>query len=492
VSIGVGRRIATGAGWTIALRLGDRLIGLVSTLILARLLVPTDFGIVAMGSTIAAVLDAVTAFGFEWALIQRRTQERRHLDTAWTLNVLIGLVNAAVLCLLIPVAISFFSEPRVADVLLVFALISAIGGLRNIGMVRFEQDLEFGPIFRVAMGARLVGFAVTIALALAYQSYWALLAGSVAGKLVDLALSYIVHTYRPRMSLSTWRELFGFSKWLLANNVLFFLSNRGTDFIVGNRAGAAALGTFNISYDLANMPTTELVQPIMRAAFPGYSQIADERVLLGQTYLRLFGLVALFTLPAAVGILCLSTRIVDVLLGPSWVAAVPLMQALAVFGGLRALQGTTNSVYLALGKPQILSALTAFYVVVGLTSFAAVLWTRSLDEAVWTLVATNALVSAGSLLLVARQLAFPASRIASNLLRPALASAAMAIAVTTLQSLLRTTDSWPLNAGQLVGLFGAGMATYGLAVLALWLLAGRPDGPERDILERAQARTQHM
>ena len=133
----IGNRIAKGARWTIGIRIAERVIGLTSTMILARLLVPGDFGLIAMGTAVLAALEAMTAFGFEWAVIQRGTRERRFLDTAWTLNLIFAVVCAVLLCAAVPIVTLFYGEPRVAEVMYVLALVCLIGGLRNIGMVIF-------------------------------------------------------------------------------------------------------------------------------------------------------------------------------------------------------------------------------------------------------------------------------------------------------------------------------------------------------------------
>ena len=216
--------------------------------------------------------------------------------------------------------------------MLVLSASSLVSGMRNIGMVEFEQDLRFGPIVVLALVRRVSSFVLTLALAWWYGSYWALLAGMVAGHMIDLLLSYRVSPYRPRFSLVAWRDLFSFSKWLLVNNMLSYAGSRGGDMVVGNRAGAAALGTYSVSLELSNLPTSEMVWPVMRAVFPGYAMMSSDPQRLAQGFLKVFSIVVLFALPAAAGIALLAEPIVAVLLGAKWSAAVPLIQVLAIAG----------------------------------------------------------------------------------------------------------------------------------------------------------------
>jgi lipopolysaccharide exporter len=364
------RRMARSAAWMIGLRLADRTIGLVSVLFLARLLVPADFGLVAMGTVILGALEAMSAFGFEMALIKRQAKDRARWDSAWTLNVMIGAFNATVIAALAPLAALFYGEPRVTSVMLVLAASALVSGLRNIGMVEFEQELRFGRIVMLSLTRRTVSFVVTLTLAWWYGSYWALLVGMVTGHVVDLLLSYAFSPYRPRFSLVAWRDLFSFSKWLLLNNVLFYTSQRGGDAVVGNQAGASALGTYTVSLELANLPTSELVWPVMRAVFPGYAMMSSNVQRLAQGFLKVFALVLMFALPAAAGIALLAEPLVAVLLGPRWSDATPIIQVLAIAGGIRAAQANTGSVYLALDRPQLASAIMFLGILLSLGPFA--------------------------------------------------------------------------------------------------------------------------
>ena len=484
----IGRQIAKGAGWTVGIKLCQRALGLVSTLVLARLLVPADFGLLAMATSIYAVLDALTAFGFEAAIIQRQASSPDYLNSAWTLNAMIGASNALALLIAIPLAVGFYKEPRIASILWVVAACSVIGGFRNIGMVLYEQAMDFSRIFAIAVYKKLTTFAVTLSLALYLQNYWALVIGMLSGAIADLLLSYWLHPYRPRLSLSRARDLLHFSKWLLVNNVLFFLNHRGSDFIIGNRAGAAALGTFSVAYDVANLPTSELVHPVMRAVFPAYARLAAVRDDLTRGFLMVFRMVTAFSIPAAAGIACLAEPIVAVLLGPKWTAAVPLIQLLAFFGAVRALQANSGSIYLALGQPAVLTGLSALYAVVALSSFAIVLSQRDLVTATWALLGANVFTAAINFMLLLRKLDLSLRALLSALVRPFAASAVMAAVLVTAQGAFPVTAPFGYQVVALLGLITLGACTYALVLVAIWLMAGRPNGAEADLWNVARAK----
>lgn len=233
-------RVARGIAWMASARAVVRILGLVSTLVLARLLVPADFGIIAMATSVAAGLELLTLFGFDVALIQRKTLVRDDYDTAWTLNTLMGLGIALLLVATASLAADYFREPRLVAVNMLLALQYAIKNAANTGTVDFRRNLDFRWEFITQVVPKVGGVIITIPLAFWLKDYRALIAGMILTSVMAFSLSYIVHPHRPRPCLRGARELFRFSRWLLFNNLLTFLRSRGATFIIGRMMGSAS------------------------------------------------------------------------------------------------------------------------------------------------------------------------------------------------------------------------------------------------------------
>jgi O-antigen/teichoic acid export membrane protein len=155
--------ITRGAAWMVLFRLCDRSIGVVSTTILARLLLPADFGLVAMAMSIIALLEMAMSFSFEIALIQKSNPERDYYDTAWTLNVLSALAGACVTAALAHLVASFYADPRLVAVLLAIAATWLVTGFENVGTVNFRRRMDFAVEFRFMAAKRIIAFVVTMA-----------------------------------------------------------------------------------------------------------------------------------------------------------------------------------------------------------------------------------------------------------------------------------------------------------------------------------------
>ncbi len=286
----------------VAVNVFQKLLGLVSTLILARLLPPADFGLVAMATVLVGFLQVLTQFGFDAALIQKQDVTRKHFDTAWTYNILFSLISGVILALLASPAAKYYDDPRIFDIVVVLALSTALYGFQNIGVIKFRKELEFRREFFFYTSIKSLSFIVTVSLAFLTRSYWALVLGSLTISIVTVVLSFVCSGYRPRLSFAKTHELFSFSIWMFLNNVLLFARTRGADLIVGRILGPRSLGLFTIGYEISNLPTTELIAPINRAILPGYAKIAADRFRLRAAFCNVIAVVAMVALPSAVGI----------------------------------------------------------------------------------------------------------------------------------------------------------------------------------------------
>ena len=480
--MGLKQQVAKGAAWLVLLKFLERGIGFISTLFLARLLVPADFGLVAMATSILAALELLGAFGFDLALIQNQNTERRHYDTVWTFGVLFGAFIALGMCCIASTAATFFNEPRVENLMYVLALGSLMGGLGNVGVVAFQKDFELHKEFMYSLAKKLVGFVITIYLAFILRNYWALVAGIIATRMTSLYLSYSMHSYRPRFCLSAAAELFHFSKWMLLNNFLIFLNNRGTDFIMGKVGGPQALGLYSVSYEIANLPTSELVFPISRAVFPGYARLAGDTDQLSRAFLQVIGLVALLTIPAGAGIALVAEPLVQLLLGPKWLDTIPLIQVLAVFGIVRSIHGPNGSIYLALGKPSIVAMLQAVQLVIALGLMLVLVPDRGPIGAAWAILIAACITMTANYIMVVRELRMQWLDLVTVFWRPFVATGGMAVTLIAFANHLWPTEpSVGVTALRLVAMIMVGVLSYAAMIGFCWYCANKPNGTESEL-----------
>jgi lipopolysaccharide exporter len=483
----LGIRMAKGAAWMIALRFAIRGIGLVSMIILARLLVPADFGLVAIATALAGALAAMSEFGFQVALIQNQAAGRRHYDTAWTLGIVRGLVVAGALAASASPLAALFSDPRLKPVLLVLALGVIITAFENIAVVDFRRDLHFKMEFVYRGLAKITSAIVTIPLAIVLRSYWALVSGMVAGQLGGVLLSYLMCSYRPRPCLAAWRELIRFSKWLLLNNILYFAYHRVDTFVIGRFVGAQPLGLFRMAHEIASLPTTEMVAPIRAAILPGYAKLASDQERLRASFAATFGTIVMMAVPVAVGIGLTADPLVRLILGEKWLQAIPLLEVLCIAGAVNVCTANTWPVFIALGRPWINTALTALGIVV---LIPLLLWSvprAGTVGAAWSLVAAAAVVLTANLVATLRLLSVSGWDLVAQIWRTLAAVTAMTGAMLGVGAVLPSGEGLVATAASLACAVVAGAATYIVFLWLLWRLSGLAQGPEQKAIGLLQA-----
>lgn len=472
-------RTAQGSGWLVAWRMATRLLGVASTVVLVRLLAPEDFGLVALATSFTLAVEALALIDVEDAVARAPAPARAVYDTAFTLGLLRGLAIGGMIAAVAFPAARFFNEPRLAAVILALGLGFLLDGLTNVGIVDFRRDFAFDREVRLWLAPRLLSILLTLAVAVALRSYWALVAGILSQRLLRVAFSYRMHPFRPRLDLSAWRGLLGYSLWLSLINVATLLRDRADAILLGRLLGAAPVGIFAIGAEIAALPTTELVEPTCRAAFSGFSTARNTGLDAGETWLRVIGSLALLSFPAGVGLALVAGPLVQLAFGARWLAAVPLVQILGVAGCLAAF-GTIGSVLLRVHGRMGL--------VLGITLAGAALRIALLLLLIprFGLPGAGAAVAGGLvfdhllyLAVTLRGFAVPLPALLGRLWRSILATAAMA------GVLLRAGTGWQDAAGPALALLGSatiGTVVYAATLLALWTLAGRPEGAERDAL----------
>lgn len=484
----IGRRMARASAWMILQRLAWRVTGLATTIIMARILVPEDFGLVAIATTVFGVIDALSQFGFDRALIRNQNAGREHYDTAWTLSILRSTIAGLVLWSGAGFAADFFEDERLADIVKVLAVVAFIRGFQNVGVVNFQKQLWFGQDLKFRLYARAGFFVTVVALGLLWRDYWALVAGICAEYVLLVALSYVMHDYAPRLSLKAWREILGFSKWILANNVITFLNTRLDYFVVSKVAGAETLGFYSVANQLSTMASSAITAPATHSMFPGFAKVADERARLADLYLKSVGILTMIAMPAAVGVACLAEPVVMVLFGQQWLQAVPLVQVLALYGIVRVTFGNATSVMLAAGRPDLPAALAAARLAVLLP---LLIWATSVAGAygaAWAVFVSAVFRMLLNFIFIRRLLALRWIEIFTALWRTLTASLAMALV------LWAAADLWtlpPTTAGQAIELAGSillGGAVFTLIQAALWCLSGFPHSAERILLASLRER----
>lgn len=459
----LGRRTMHAGMWSFNLRMGQRLLTTLRTIILARILAPEDFGLWGIAVLALGLMESLAQTGFRKALIQREGDIGSHLDTAWTAEVIRNTIIALALVALAPFADAMFDTTGASSLVVVAAAAVFINGFVNIAVVQFERDLEFQKRFALEIAPAAMDVAVGIGVAVATGTAWAFGLGMVAASITRVIVSYSMHAYRPRLRLdkAKAKDLFSFGKWVMVYGVILYLLSNLDYYVVGTVLGVAALGLYRMAYTLSQLVATELTTVTSQVAFPAYAKIQSSAERLSRAYLKTLSAISVAAFPVAIGTAILAENIVLVLLGADWAPMITALQILALAGLSRAIAGTSGPLFQAVGRPDVLAKLSfSRLVLLGIIIYPfTVRW--GITGAASAILVSSIAVHGFSLQQATRFSRARPSAVVKAIGVPALGAGVMALVVLGVEVLLPSTSSLL----SLILLVVVGAVSYGAATL---------------------------
>jgi lipopolysaccharide exporter len=464
-------------------RIFTNLLNAATLLILARLLTPQDFGVVAIASAVLHVVISLTQVSIFQALMQRASVSQEHIDTAWTLAFIrTCLILAFFLLAAWPLSL-VYNDPRMMPVFIVSGLSGAFQGLFNPHMNLATKEMRFGPLTIFQFCQKGPGLVVTIVLALMFQSFWAIIIGNLVGAVLSSLLSYVLIPYRPRFTLKHWRDFLGFSGWMFLNQLCETLNWRFSQLMISVMLPKAQMGLYAMADSFAVIPSRETVQPLREALFPGLAAMNGDRVRMARSCMRAQTTIALIAAPLGIGLALVADPAVRVMLGDKWLEAVPYVQILTVTYALGSLTSLFSPTAMALGETRLNFLMQFWGIVTRIPLVVAGLVFGGLFGAALAGLASEVVSVLVSLLYMKRLLKISIwQQIAPH------GSTLASLAVMCAAVLLGQRFIDPVTANELVRLIvlsSLGGAVYVLTALAIWQAGGRLGGPVSEIINIA-------
>ncbi|RME66436.1 MAG: hypothetical protein D6782_04355, partial [Alphaproteobacteria bacterium] len=275
-AVGLFGTLLRSTAWLSGTRLGVRVLGLVNTAIVARLLLPEDYGVVALGMSVWALLEAFTTFDTDSYIVRAKTATHAMFDAAWTMNVATASLLAAGIALAAPALALFLEDQRLVDVFYIIAGIIFVNGLKNPAFLIFNRRQDFSRESFVQLSGKALSVAVTIYFAYTLRSFYALIIGIAFSHAWRALGTYALRPYLPRFHVRGLRDIFHFSAWLTAARALSSLSTRFDSIILQKMLGPTAVGLFSVSKETAQLIDEQLVMPVRRAMLPTMGRMQDD------------------------------------------------------------------------------------------------------------------------------------------------------------------------------------------------------------------------
>lgn len=471
-------RIMRNAVTALAIAWSMRVIGLLSVFVLARMLAPRDFGVMALAMSAAALVDVFAALGLRQALLRIPQPDRAHYDTAWTIQVMLLTFLAILLAALAPLASWFYHEPALAAVIVVLASRFVFYGVVNIGTIDFDRHLQLGRDLQLRIAVRLGTFATTVGAAVVLRNYWALVIGAVVQALLHAVGSYVVHPFRPRFSLAKRAELLGVSLWMFLSSASHTMFREIEQLVAGRIASMQVVGFYSVTKGLSSIFTEEIATALNRVTFVITAR--DGRTLSEQPE-RLSVMLGSYAMIAALFGLGLASTAGDacvVLLGPKWAGAAPYLRFVGPGAACFAVYKLVISTLQACGEARqgaYLSMSGALFLV-GAVTLTAMAGGDALGIARAGAWSTATLLVTGLVYLAIKSRTSALAMLLS-VGRPFTAGLVMFVAVSSIPDVI----SLPL--AQLTIEAACGAAVFFVGNAALWWASGQPAGAEAKLFQ---------
>lgn len=479
-------KVAHGAAIMAIFQVASRFLDMAALLVLARLLVPADFGLVAIATSVLLVLTALTELPVIDVLVQRDQLKARDVDAAFTTNIIRGLsVSALMILLSFPFA-ELYGDTRLIPILCVLSLVPLGKNMESPALVYALRDVNYKPTANILLFGKFWGAVISISMAFMTQSYWALIAGVTITAAASAAWSYVLAPYRPKIEFKGVWSLLTFAGWVTLSRIFFTMSQQGDRFFIGHILGTAKLGNYTMGGDISSIATNSLAAPILRPMFAGMARIQSDIERLRAAYIRSQQALTMLVLPFGVGLAVVADMLVPLVLGPEWSDTRIVIWWIAPVVALQMLSVPVQAASMARARPETLALREGIALFLRLPATLLAAYYYGFEGAVIARSVTGVIIIVFNMGIAERLVgvSIPAQLLA--VWRSLASAAIMAVVVLLTEASMNSPSDVLLRAVDLAALILIGGLTYGTVHLGLWWLGGRPQGAETFVLEMAR------
>lgn len=341
--------------WNTLLKIPTQIISFGISIVVARILVPGDFGIMGIAMMLIGYANLFTAFGFSEAIIQKGVRDSRTINSIFTFNLAVSSALAVLFYLLAGQIAIFFQSPEcelVIKVLSVYFVITAFSAIPN---ALLRRDMDFKTLSIIELGGSFLMSVLTLMLALNAFGYWALVYGQLIPTILVTAFLCFKVRWVPGICfhLPSLRGIFDFGLWNFLKTQLGFVAQHTDKFIVGKWIGAAGLGLYDKAVSIAELPYNSIIMNINGVMFSSFSKAKDDKAQLQQQFKKSLSLLSLIHFPICCGLIVIAPYFVHYFLGTNWVPMILPFQIVLAGGIFRTFSGMTASLNVGIGQYRV-------------------------------------------------------------------------------------------------------------------------------------------
>jgi len=353
--MGLIQKATKGIAWTGIGQIITQGFQFVIKIILARLLVPEDFGILGMALIFTALVQTVNEFGLSAAIIQKKEIKERHLATSFWISIVIGIILCIVTIICSPLIARFFKKELIGPVISVLSIGFIFGSFGIVHRTLLRKKLNFKSLAIIGIGTAIFSGVISITLALLKFGVWSLVFGSLTGTLIGSILAWIKCSWRPskKIDFQSFKELFNFGKNVMGSRIINYFSSNTDYLLIGKFLSATSLGFYTLAYQMAIFPLSKISSIIGAPAFPVFSIIQDKNEKLRWGYLKIIKYTSLITFPLLAGLAIVAPRLIPIVIGEKWAPMILPLQILCIAGALKSIGTHIGSILYSKNRSDI-------------------------------------------------------------------------------------------------------------------------------------------
>lgn len=348
-------KAASGIVWTAMQKYSTMAIGFISGIILARLLMPEDYGAIGMLAIFMSLAEVFIDAGFGSALIQKKNPTQTDYSTVFYFNIGMAFILYAVLFFCAPLIADFYRMPILSKVLRVQGLILFIYAFNIIQRNQIRKNLKFKKLSRITITTSIISLIVTVIMAYMGFGVWALVAQNFVGALVPCIFFWVTMNWRPtwEYSWASFKELFGFGFYMFLTHLFTTFSQRITGLLVGRWYNASTMGYYSKASLLNKQATLSVAGVMIQTTYPLYASVQDDKVRLANMVKHITSTLAYITVPMLTLLILIAKPFIVLLYSDRWLASVPFFQILCIGGMAGCLQAVNQQTIAAIGKSRV-------------------------------------------------------------------------------------------------------------------------------------------
>ena len=361
-------KAASGMLWTAIQKYSTMAISFVSGIILARLLLPEEYGAVGMLVIFMSLAEVFIDAGFGSALIQKKQPTQTDYSTVFYFNIGMAFVLYAVLFFCAPLIADFYRMPILCKVLRVQGLILFIYAFNIIQRNQIRKNLKFKKLSKITITTSVISLIVTVLMAYLGFGVWALVAQNFVGALVPCIFFWLTMNWRPtwEYSWASFKELFGFGFYMFLTHLFTTFSQRITGLLVGRWYNASTMGYYSKASELNKHATLSVSGVMIQTTYPLYASVQDDKKRLANMVKRITSTLAYITVPMLALLILIAKPLIVLLYSDRWLASVPFFQILCIGGMAGCLQAVNQQTIAAIGKSKVFFVWTVVKNTVGI------------------------------------------------------------------------------------------------------------------------------